>query len=260
MSHPTKPTDVAMNRTGIAVSPIDSKETIDGAIEGTERPDATAAALEQVRLDYSREATPVGTMPPPASAKGAVKALVTAVKGKHAMVFLDLIGERLAFERTGTRLYGAVLVKLAAGSPRDGGPDREDLEEDPRRRARHFALLQDALISLGADPTAVTPSADVAGVASMGLVQVVTDPRTTLTEALKTMLIAELADNDGWLILADMAERLEETDLAASFREALEEEEQHLARLRTWVTADLDAQAGLEPRPVEPVEVPQPPG
>jgi rubrerythrin len=74
------------------------------------------------------------------------------------------------------------------------------------------------------------------------------------------MLIAELADNDGWLILADMAERLEETDLAASFREALEEEEQHLARLRTWVTADLDTQAGLEPRPVEPVEVPQPPG
>src|SRR4029079_7649936 len=145
-----------------------------------------------------------------------------------------------------------------AGAPRDRGPDRDDLESIRDDEIRHFGLLRDALISLGADPTAVTPSADIAGVASMGLLQVVTDPRTTLTEALKTMLIAELADNDSWLILCDMAERLGETDLAASFREALDPEERHLARLRAWVSADLDAQAGLEARPFETVGVPAP--
>jgi len=197
-------------------------------------------------------------MPPPASPKGAVKAIVTAVKGKHATVFLDLIGERLAFERSGARLYEAVLVKLAASDAGDGRPEREDLEAIRDDEIRHFGLLRDALISLGGDPTAVTPSADVSGVAAMGLVQVVTDPRTTLTEALKTLLIAELTDNDSWLILCDMAERLGEAELAASFREALEQEEHHLARLRTWVSADLDTQAGLEPRPPEIVEVPAP--
>jgi len=256
MSHPTKPTDVGMNRTGTAVSALDSKESIDGAIEGTARPDISAAAAEQVRLEYSQAATPVGTMPPPASAKGAVKTIITAAKGKHATVFLDLIGERLAFERSGARLYDAVLVKLAAATARDRGPDRDDLESIRDDEIRHFGLLRDALISLGGDPTAVTPSADITGVAAAGLVQVVTDPRTTLTEALKTMLIAELADNDAWLVLSDMAERLGETGMAASFREALDQEEHHLARLRAWVSADLDAQAGLEPREFETVEVP----
>jgi rubrerythrin len=255
MSHPTKATDVGMNRTGIAVSPLDSKETIDGAVEGTDTPETSGAGIERVRLEYSRAATPVGTMPPPASVKGAAKAAVTALKGKHAMVFLDLIGERLAFERTGVRLYDAVLVKMETGSPREGGPDREDLESIRDDELRHFAMLREAMETLGGDPTAMTPSADIAGVASMGLVQVVTDPRTTLTEALKAMLIAELTDNDSWLLLADMAERLDQEELAMSFRRALEQEEEHLARLRAWVTADLDAQAGLEPEPPQPTAV-----
>jgi len=260
MSHPTKPTDLGMNRTGIAVSPRDSKETIAGAVEGTDTPDTSGAAIERVRLEYSQKATPVGTMPPPASAKGAAKAVVTAVKGKHAMVFLDLIGERLAFERSGVRLYDAVLVKLDAGDPRDGGPSREDLESIRDDELRHFGLLQDAMKKLGGDPTAITPSANITGVASMGLVQVVTDPRTTLTEALKTMLIAELADNDAWLVLAEMADRLGEDELATVFRKALEEEEEHLELLRAWITNDLDVKAGLEPRPPEPLGAPTAPG
>ena len=82
---------------------------------------------------------------------------------------------------------------------------------------------------------------------SEGLVKVLAEPRTTLTEALKAILVAELADNDSWLVLADVAERLGHSELAGRFRTALIEEEDHLARVRSWLTAAVDGQAGLEP-------------
>jgi rubrerythrin len=66
---------------------------------------------------------------------------------------------------------------------------------------------------------------------------------------LKAILTAELTDNDGWLTLADMAERLGHTDTAEAFRRALAEEEDHLARVRSWLTTALEGQAGLEPSP-----------
>ena len=85
-------------------------------------------------------------------------------------------------------------------------------------------ILRDAIETLGGDPTVVTPSADVVGVAGSGWVQALTDPRTTLTEALKVVLAAELADNDGWETLVEVAAGLEQEELAAQFREAASDE------------------------------------
>jgi len=256
MSNPVKPTDIGMNRTGTATSPFDSKKLAEGAQVIPPAPEAGLEAIEAVRLEWSRLVTPVGTMPPPGSLKGAVKAAVTALQGKHATPFLDLLGERLAFERTGTRLYDALLAKQAAAHPAPDRPSRDDLESIRDDELRHCALLAEAIGSLGGDPTVVTPSADVTGVASGGLVKVITDPRTTLTEALKAILIAELADNDAWLTLADAAARLGQNDLAARFQDALLDEERHLAEVRAWLSGALDAQLGLPPEPD--VESPSP--
>lgn len=251
MSNPRKPSDPGTNRTGIATSPFDSKDIIAEARKATARPMPDSAALLAERVALSSAVAPVGSMPPPASLKGAVKSTVQAVKGKHPMVFLDLLGERLAFERTGTRLYDALLAKFDAGEPRPGGPTREELERIRDEELEHFALLKDAIESLGADPTAITPAADVAAVVSMGLVQALADPRITLTEALKAILVAELADNDGWLVLADVAERLGHENLSRQCQRALAEEEEHLARVRSWLTSAIDGQAGLEPTATE---------
>jgi rubrerythrin len=248
MSNPVKPTDLGPNRTGIATSPIDSKALIEGAQAGTLMVQLEPLQLHSERVAWSRDVTPVGTMPPPASIKGVAKTAVDAIRGKHPMVFLDLIAERLAFERTGTRLYEALLVKYDAGHPEPGGPTREDLERIRDDELQHFAMLKEALETLGADPTAMTPGADVTGVMSMGLVQTLSDPRVTLTQALKAILVAELTDNDGWLVLADVAARLGHDELASRFRVGLAAEEEHLARVRSWVTIRIDGQAGLEPR------------
>jgi rubrerythrin len=248
MSNPVKPTDPGTNRTGIATSPIDSKDIAETAQATPTAPRFEMDEMNAVRLSYSKQAPPVGTMPPPGSLKGVVKAAAKVLQGKHPMVFLDLLGERLAFERTGARLYDALLVKFEASATHEGGPTREQLESIRDDELAHFALLKQAMEELGGDPTAMTPSADVIGVASKGLLAVVSDPRVTLTEALKAVLVAELTDNDGWLALSDIAERIGQEEMAASFRNALAVEEEHLMRVRSWVATSMEAMAGLEPR------------
>jgi rubrerythrin len=173
-------------------------------------------------------------------------AAIAMMEGKRATAFLDLLGARLAFERAGTRLYEALLVKLAAADPRPEGPTREDLERLRDDEARHFVLLKRAIEELGGDPTVMTPGADVVGVSGAGWVQVLADPRTTLTEGLKTILQAELVDGEQWLMLADIALRLGHLEMAEHFRAALAEEEEHLDLVRGWVVSSVESQIGLE--------------
>jgi ferritin-like protein len=234
------------NRTGIALSPIDSKELIEAAMKtkpSMAGDDETASAM---RLDYASENEPVGTVPPPASVKGAIGTVMKAAKGESMSVFMDKLGERLAFERSGTRLYDALVMKFKASKPLPGGPALEDLLEIQADEHRHFELLREAMQKLGGDPTAVTPSADIAAVASMGIPQVITDPRTTFKQCLDAILVAELVDNDGWTLLATLAERLGHDALAEEFRKALAEEAEHLLKVRSWLMEATLADGGAK--------------
>lgn len=255
MSAKTDPTDIGMNRTGAQTSPIESKKTLEGAIEGSPTPRFDKTEQIEICLEAAQTFGPVGTMPPPGTVKGAVKTAVDMVKGKSPTVFLDKVAERLAFERTGVRLYEAALIKLEAAGPHAGGPTREDLEEIRDDELAHFQLLVRAMERMGADPTAMTPGADVTAVMSSGLGQAVTDPRVTLSQTLEALLTAELIDNDSWTALAALAEALGHEDLAVDFRGALEEEEEHLARVRTWVLTGLNIEAGVtDEKDVEPTQ------
>lgn len=242
MKHPT---DMGTNRTGIGMSPLASKATIEGARESVPDPDIDLTAMESIRTFYSDSADPVGTMPPPASLKGVAKSATEMLKGNMPTVFLDLLGERLAFERTGTRLYEALLVKFDAAHVHPGGPTREELVEHHNDELQHFGLLMECIEQLGADPTAVTPSADVSGVASLGAMQVLTDPRSTLTECLHVIHMLELMDNDSWQMLSELADQLGHEDMAQRFRQAMIEEATHLMRVRSWVKASIQGQAGV---------------
>ena len=102
----------------------------------------------------------------------------------------------------------------------------------------HVELLRSALEELGADPTATTPGADVIGVASMGLLQVVADPRTTLPQCLDALLTAELTDNDGWQTLIALGRALGKDDLVVEFERAKAAEAVHLAEVRRWLSVE----------------------
>jgi hypothetical protein len=96
-------------------------------------------------------------------------------------------------------------------------------------------MLGEVIEELGGDPSAVTPAADLTGVAGAGLVQVVTDPRTTLIQALEAILAAELVDNDCWEALSEMARLRGREDLSSRFDRALAQEREHLAGVRRWL-------------------------
>jgi rubrerythrin len=249
-SHTTKPTDLGPNRTGLQAAPLQAKEMLENTDAVAADPQgATAVAME--RAELSRDAPPIGTMPVPGNLKGMAKTALKALQGEKATVFLDKLGERLAFERTGVRLYDAVLAKVPASSTAGGTLAIENLRRIRDEELEHMHLVKEAIEQLGGDPTAETPCADVMGVASSGLVKAVTDPRTTLTQCLDALLTAELTDNDGWKFLISMAEALGQDDLAERFTTALANEDNHLLWVRKWVTERLQIQLGAKMPPPE---------
>ena len=106
-----------------------------------------------------------------------MKTAAQALKGERASVFLDKLGERLAFERAGTRLYELTLNKFDAYPTWEGGPSREELLDIQRDELAHFGMLQQCMRTLGADSTAMTPSADVAVNLSKGIPAVLGRPQ-----------------------------------------------------------------------------------
>jgi hypothetical protein len=261
-------TTIGMNRTGTAMSPIDVKAMTDAADALTPPVPIDTAAADAERLLYINESENVGSIPPPASMKGVLKAGLAKMKGGAPSVFMDKIGERIAFERAGTRLYEALITKYEAVQalgtevlvpadqlpPVDGVavapgsvPGERPLQTLMRIRSEeleHFHMLGQAMLKMGGDPTAQTPCADVTATASMGIVQVVTDPRTTFAQSLNAMLTAELTDNAGWELLVQLAEDAGETDLAGRFLGALAQEQEHLAIVKGWLSALMKQGAG----------------
>jgi hypothetical protein len=205
-------------------------ELIQGAKETIPSSEGDATQIATHRAEYLNDALRIGS-PPVAMENGAQADHLGGLP-----VLLDKLGERLAFERQGTRLYGAFLKKIEALTLVDGsGPFLEDVQHIYDEELEHFILLQKVITGMGADATVETPSADVAGVLSHGILQIVTDPRTTIVQTLQAMLSAELADNDGWKMLQRLAAELGQKDLEEQCRRAFEEEQEHLKKVRGWL-------------------------
>lgn len=229
-----------MNRTGIGASPMDAKKMVEGATGET---GGDGKQVTAVRRFYIEDAEPIGTVPPPSTAKGVVQTVKEALTGTKATVLIDKIAERLAFERTGVRLYEALMTKHEILGGFTGGPSGADLKHIRDEEFEHFKMLDGCLRSLGADPTAMTPSADLTAVESMGIGQAIGDPRTTLAQGLHAILIAEVADKASWELLIDLANELNQTELVERFRKADAQEAEHVRMVRGWVAAHASAAA-----------------
>lgn len=244
------PTRLGLNRTGMQMSPLNSEALLEAArevaaaIEPSDSDQPEALLMSEMRLQYINEADALGTMPPPGTMSGALKAGAGMITGKRMQVLVDKVAERMAYERGGTRLYDAALAKvaaLAAGTP----VSIERVRQIRDQEAQHAELLRQALIELGADPTAQTPSADLTGVQSMGLMQAVTDPRTSLAQTLSSLLAAELIDVASWEMLSRLARSMGHDELAERFDVALEQENDHLTTVTGWYEGLLNADARM---------------
>jgi rubrerythrin len=229
-------TRMGVNRTGMQTSPELSKEMLD-SMDAVPSEALDGQSLASVRLDYIENADPLGSVPPPATLKGMAKSGAKMMTGHRPQAFIDKLAERLAFERGGTRLYDAVITKFQAFS--DELPDltAEDLLDIRNDEASHAQLVHECLEKLGADPTAQTPCADLVGVQTQGLIQAATDPRTSLAQTLSCALAAELIDNAGWENLIELAENMGQSDMVERFSAALEQESEHLTKIKSWYRA-----------------------
>jgi len=229
-----KQTKVGMNRTGIDMSPVESKKMMEGMKTPSVPQEGDMNQIVEERSIYIREATPLGSVPFPGTLKGVTSIVAKKLVGQNPEVLIDKLSERLAFERTGTRLYDALITKCEAMDAEAFGIPMQTLREFRNEEHRHFMLVRAAMESLGADPTAQTPCADTNGVMAMGIGQVLTDPRTSIPQCMEAILAAELVDNDGWRFLIRLAQEMNLDQMAKDFQTALSEEDNHLENVRRW--------------------------
>jgi len=216
---PAERTDPA-NRTGIAAAPDRAAQMITAVEEFPPTSEANALAVAAVRVQYAQESADEG---PDLT--------------QETSLLLDKLGERIAFERTGVRLYEALLSKHDAYGSFEGGPSRDDITLILSEELQHFRMLVELVKALGADPTELTPSANVQLTASHGVGQVLMDPRTTLLQSLEAILMAELTDNECWETLTGLARLAGQEELAERCEAALLTEQEHLEKVRSWLAA-----------------------
>jgi hypothetical protein len=239
------PQSMGMNRSGIDLAPQGAEEMRKAVEEFPPSSEGNEQTLAQIRTPYLNEADPIGSIPIPGTFKGAAKSGMQKLIGRHVEVLIDKLGGRLAFERTGTRLYDALIAKFMSRKDEATMLSIDKLQLFRAEEAAHIGVCWDALRQLGADPTCVTPMADTNAVASIGLMQIIADPRMTIAQSLHAIHVAELADNDGWHLLIKLSREMGQDEIADRFQTALEEEDRHLASLRTWMEQICLSEAGV---------------
>jgi hypothetical protein len=212
------------NHTGLAPHGDVLAKMLEGASEFPPTSSGGPAGIAELRIDYARVGEPHATMP---------SAPVTPAK----LPLIDRLGARMQFERTGVRLYDALISKLDAYCSFDGGPSRQELLQIREQEFDHALLTQELVSSIGGDPTAITPGANLATTASQGIACVLLDPRTSLVDCLEAMLIIELTDQDMWGMLGRTAEPLGDAAMIEKITHAQKVELEHLAKLRGWLEA-----------------------
>jgi hypothetical protein len=239
-------TVLGTNRTGVDMSPIDVKEM--AALANATPPSSPGdeRAISKMRGEYIADADVLGSVPPPGTLKGVATTAMQKLTGRNPEAFIDKLGGRIGFERAGVRLYDALIAKCSMARDTTIRIPIETLWQFRNEELQHFQLASDALRSIGGDPTAQTPCADADGVAGMGLIQVLSDPRTSIAQCLEAMLIGELTDNAAWGLLIEFAKKMGLDDMARDFQVALRHEENHLMRVRQWHKEMVLEDAGVE--------------
>ncbi len=144
---------------------------------------------------------------------------------------LDLLNERLTFEREGVKLYDAIIRKIERSKERSIARMADNLREHRDEEKEHEEWLEAQIREVGGDAHATTARTELVKTESRGLEEVVreTDEPSHLLHALMT---AELADNAGWDLLVQIADEADDDKAKRQFKKRLHEEEEHLVFVR----------------------------
>ncbi|XXX71728.1 hypothetical protein WMF30_29190 [Sorangium sp. So ce134] len=148
---------------------------------------------------------------------------------------IDLLNERLTFERASVKLYDSIMVKVG----RTADPSLLNLlgrlKQHRDQEKEHEEWLEAQIRALGGDAHAETEMSRLIAVESEGLKQVVLDGDQNPGHLFHALLTAELVDNSGWQLLLELADEADDGEARDAFRSRLHEEEDHLVLTREVV-------------------------
>jgi rubrerythrin len=172
--------------------------------------------------------------------------------GKNVGRAIDLLNERLAFERTGVRLYDRMILRMRL---MDDDPEVERMiprmQQCRDEEKEHEEWLEEQIRDLHGDDHLPTEKSVLVLAETQGIERVVhRDPR--LPHDFHALLSAELSDNAGWEILVRLADAFGDRVASREFKKRLREERVHLTFVRGIVERHLKRQLEQPPEPPSP--------
>lgn len=147
---------------------------------------------------------------------------------------IDVLNERLAFERAGVKLYDRVLEVARAAADANVERMLEELQQHRDEEKEHEEWLEACIRGLGGDAHAETEKSRLVTRESKGIEEVVMSD-AELPHLLHALLAAELVDNAGWDLLVQLADEAGDRDAKREFKQRLHQEEDHLLFVRRAV-------------------------
>lgn len=151
---------------------------------------------------------------------------------KNPEKLVDLLHERLTFERTSVRLYDRVLALMAASTEPQIQGMLDTMQAHRDEEAEHQEWLEEQIRTLGGDVNGETEMSRLVAEEARGIEQVILRPDAQLPHLFHALMAAELVDNAGWDLLVSLAEEADDDEALDTFGLRLAEEEDHLEYLR----------------------------
>ncbi|WP_437322405.1 DUF892 family protein [Sorangium sp. So ce394] len=148
---------------------------------------------------------------------------------------IDLLNERLTFERASVKLYDSTIQKVGRTADPTLLNLLDRLREHRNQEKEHEEWLEEQIRALGGDAHAETEMSRLIEIESRGLEQVVLDGDQNPAHLFHALLTAELVDNAGWQLLLELADEADDAEAREAFRCRLHEEEDHLVLTREVV-------------------------
>jgi bacterioferritin (cytochrome b1) len=165
---------------------------------------------------------------------------------------VDLLNERLAFERTGVKLYDTLLARLQVSTDPSIKALVEQVQEHRDEEKEHEEWLEEQIRALGGTAHALSEHAVLAHAEAEGVERVMRRD-DSIPHDFHALLTAELADNAGWDLLVQLADDFGDSKAKKEFKKRLHEEEKHLLFVRKTLL-ELTRQVVSSPEPAPPAE------
>jgi bacterioferritin (cytochrome b1) len=158
---------------------------------------------------------------------------------RHRDKVIDLLNERLVFERSGVKLYDKILSEMKQANDPLLHRMHPEMKKHRDQEKEHEEWLEDQIRNLGGDAHAQTEHSKLIVAESSGIEGVVLRGEgngNALPHLFHALLTAELVDNAGWELLLELADRADDDDARRELRKRLHEEEDHLYLIRRTVS------------------------